>query len=553
MEHSPWKLVSLLNQDIRETDDFLCSDFSVEKARKIWLQKSLVKKFEPRVASKTASEKAIALWYEMNTRCQTSFKIPDGTCYYDDILSDARDLMYKQLNTWDGSLMSLDRFFYEGRNGPGKSAAVPFADTFSKSFGESMSMKDSFLLKHYTSKLEGRWEAAENRRASLHPTALETPAVLFCVRKTSEIDRVALKEPSLNMFYQLGAAETLKRVLRKHHSIDMSTQPQLNGHLARLGSKYGNFCTIDLKSASDTIAKLLVAWLIDRLSLAPLNMIRSDYAEGPDGTTTDEIHMFSSMGNGFNSTLQTLIFATLIKATYRSLGIPMRDPETGLPTYSVFGDDIICTRPAYYRVIAVLERCGFIVNSEKSYCEGPFRESCGKDYFMGHNIRGVYIRKLWHDNHVYSVFNRLARWSARNGISIPRILQYLVGQAEFRPVPFDKGDTAGFQWPSCLLTNRKVDELGAIYYRCLRPVPSRRVANARLNPNGAITAFIGGHLTCGYADTRHGRKLVYFAALRQDDESQAYTVVRESSSSWDWIPYAGVTLRDYVHTVIVVK
>lgn len=551
MEDTPWQLLGHLTSDIPDQDDFLCSDFTPKQAARIWLKKSLIKKFEPKHDDGVRSAKAVALWKQMNARCVDSFVSPEGTDYLDDTLYLARDLMYRQLNTDLGSVLSLDAFHFYGCNGPGASTNRAGTDYFTKSFLSAHTVKCESLYKHYASKLQDRWEAAEMRRTTLYPMLCYTPAEMFCVRKSSEIDRVALKEASLNMFYQLGASEVFKKVLRKHHRIDMSRQPHLNGYLAKLGSMDGKYCTIDLKSASDTIATRLVAWLVDRINLAPLNLIRSDQVVDAEGKL-ETIHMYSSMGNGFNSTFQTLIFATLVKACYIELGLPFWDPIAQLPTYSVFGDDIICVKEAYARVVAVLERCGFIVNSAKSYSEGPFRESCGKDYFKGHNIRGVYIRKIQHESHVYSAFNRLVRWSVRNDVPIPRVLRYLKRQAEFRPVPFDEGDTSGFQWPSCLLTNRKVDpDTGGYFYRSLQPGKSERQVRATLNPNGAIICAIGDRLRDGYVHANgHERKRAYFAALRQDGETYAYQVVRKSSSSWDWIPHAGVNLRDYVHTVI---
>jgi hypothetical protein len=34
-----------------------------------------------------------------------------------------------------------------------------------------------------------------------------------------------------------------------------------------------------------------------------------------------------------------------------------------------------------------------VVNEEKSFSKGPFRESCGSDYFEGHNVRPYFVRK----------------------------------------------------------------------------------------------------------------------------------------------------------------
>jgi len=74
------------------------------------------------------------------------------------------------------------------------------------------------------------------------------------------------------------------------------------------------------------------------------------------------------MGNGFTFPLETLIFWALTRAVCGSTA-----------TVSAYGDDIICPSDRAEDVIAVLTEVGFSVNLEKSFWNGPFRESCGSD------------------------------------------------------------------------------------------------------------------------------------------------------------------------------
>lgn len=90
-------------------------------------------------------------------------------------------------------------------------------------------------------------------------------------------------------------------------------------------------------------------------------------------------HKFSSMGNGCTFALETLIFASLLHAVGSKIGL-------------VYGDDITIETelaPALFRLLKFL---GFVPNEEKSYTSGPFRESCGKDFFEGHDVTPFYLR-----------------------------------------------------------------------------------------------------------------------------------------------------------------
>jgi hypothetical protein len=337
------------------------------------------------------------------------------------------------------------------------------------------------------------------------------------------------------MFFQLGAGECLERLLLKGHNIDLSKQPNRNKYLARGGSVNGEFATIDLRSASDTISTTLVQHLLPRELFSLLDLIRSREVEVDKQWVP--LHMFSSMGNGFTFPLQTLIFAALVRAAYKVLGLSPRTAWLEC-NYSVFGDDIICHKSAYNFVCQVLEGCGFFVNDQKSYNTGSFRESCGGDYFKGFDIRAVYLRKIHGPQDLYSAFNRLTRWSAKYGISIHSALSYVKGLVKFRPVPFDEQDTAGCKIPvSMLSASRKADRNGAIYYSSFVPVPRFiRIGDDvghpdGRNPNGTVICAIGGYVREHQIGIR--------------STHPKWKVVRRKTPNWDYVTNAGLTLRDY--------
>lgn len=197
------------------------------------------------------------------------------------------------------------------------------------------------------------------------------------VPKTAKTHRAIAVEPLLNGFVQKGADVFIRQRL-KRIGIDLSNQ-ELNQRLARQGSIPGQedpFITIDLKSASDCISIGLVKDLLPPDWFDFLNAIRSHRYELNGRFVT--YNKFCSMGNGFCFPLETLIFTAILHAC--NCGKPGTD-------FSVYGDDIIVRQSKSEDVLKLLKVCGFIPNSDKTFTEGPFRESCGSDWFEGIDVR----------------------------------------------------------------------------------------------------------------------------------------------------------------------
>jgi len=107
------------------------------------------------------------------------------------------------------------------------------------------------------------------------------------------------------------------------------------------------------------------------------------------------------MGNGFTFELESLIFYALTVATCRIEGIR--------PDVTVYGDDIICPPSAVALLTSVFAFCGLTINKSKSYTEGPFRESCGTDYFKGVNVRPYYSKTRFSSATLTAFHNNLVR------------------------------------------------------------------------------------------------------------------------------------------------
>jgi hypothetical protein len=228
------------------------------------------------------------------------------------------------------------------------------------------------------------------------------------VRKNAKTDRTIGVEPSLNSFVQLGIGAYIASCLRKE-GVDLTDQT-LNQRLACRGSLTGEVATLDLSSASDLISNKVVE------SLLPYDwwdFLRS-YRTGTfrAGNEVLRLEKFSSMGNGFTFPLESLLFY--------SLAWSCCDPKDH-KLINVYGDDIVIPTYACGLLTEVLHAVGFQVNQSKSFSSGPFRESCGKDYLSGIDIRPCYIKAPLSGESCFVLHN----FYVRNGQ--PELAQILLG------------------------------------------------------------------------------------------------------------------------------
>lgn len=381
--------------------------------------------------------------------------------------------------------------------------------------------------------IQDTWRAAEMQRKASNSLKLVSCSKIATVPKNNKTDRLVCTEPSLNMFFQLGAAAILERKLRKVN-INLPCQPEIQKKLAQRGSIDGSLATIDLTSASDTISNTLCEYLLPPAVFKALKDISAKKCSF-EGVEYD-LHMMSTAGNGFTFPLQTLLFYSLVWATLRYNGVSVINYGVER-NIGVNGDDIICPSGQYYEVIETLTSAGFVVNSEKSYGTGPFRESCGGDYFLGRDIRGVYLKRLKKPQDFISSFNRTYRWSVRQGIALPQTLQYLLEFCGERLlVPPSEMDDAGLHCCSSMVKIKN----GLTRYRCYFPV-EHKVVHGRLleNPDALLVGAIHGSLKDGYVTERT------FAP--------SYKTVWRRTPNWDYIPHVGLTRRDYWNLSILLS
>lgn len=180
------------------------------------------------------------------------------------------------------------------------------------------------------------------------------------VPKNNAVRRPINIEPLGNLLVQRQLGNFLRKCL-KVQEIDLDNLADV--HRKRISDP--SYATIDLKNASDSVSMELVQFMLPKSVFGVIDTCRSPLLFGLD-KEYHTLRKVSSMGNGFTFELMTII----LNALCRTLD----------STASVFGDDIIIRSDKANRLIELLEEVGFVVNLEKSFLSGPFRESCGANF-----------------------------------------------------------------------------------------------------------------------------------------------------------------------------
>lgn len=212
--------------------------------------------------------------------------------------------------------------------------------------------------------------------------------ILF-VPKDSRGPRTIVREPRTNLLFQMSFFHWFTRYLqRKTHGRVNFTSQEVNRGIAKQASIDKKYSTIDLKNASDSVSYKVICTLF-RHSPVIMKFLR-DYRTkyvflGKDNPNPiHRLRKLSGMGAGFTFPMMSFLAHHTLSTDYsKFFGVPYAVASSKIFT---FGDDI-CV-PTIYRSRAetALTRVGLVVNQQKSYSSGPFRESCGGDYLHGNDV-----------------------------------------------------------------------------------------------------------------------------------------------------------------------
>lgn len=544
-------LFTELQSDLGESCDPaipISSDMDIKQIASISLASSFYKKLCPSGNSTLADKNALEKFLSINESLGGPEWVFDASnevesCFYDYF----KDNLRTALDSSD-SHKSYDLDFVREHIGVGPGAAQKADSTcmVSKLFESAISYVNPDLIRYYRAAISetGFWADAEMQRFQEYGFVKVIGGKLFFAAKNAEISRVCCTEPSLEMLIQKSVGEFIEYRLDAMFRINLSLQPDNNRELARVGSLDGSIGTIDLVSASDSIMLQLCKDALPHGFLKTMMLAsRCRSVVLPDGREV-ELKMVSTMGNGFTFPLQTLIFSCAVRAAYQLMGFPCNCPKT---QFGVFGDDICVRKEAYNFVSHMLTKLGFTVNNGKSFNTGAFRESCGNDYYNGHNVRGVYIKSLESPQYVYSAINRLLRWSSFQGIRLHRTLRLLMTWTRDLRVPPSEADDAGIHMPFKLTVPRVSDQYTFKYRKHVRRISRKMIMEPDsdappINENGVAVGFLAGVyrrrdiLLTNPLDNAWKHDMSVSVSLRDRKGARPrYKIVSSSIHWWDYV------------------
>lgn len=298
----------------------------------------------------------------------------------DYIINDVRDLLYhfweKKVEGRGNPPLPLFTVHDLGSNlrpGPGASVQAKGNDFYTKLFASPLSSSCNSLAVWYRYLVSSdyTWSRGEQNRQELYGSedSIVQGSHLSIVPKNNETGRCICTEPSINMLFQLSAGKALEKRLLEAYGIGLETEPFKNQALARLGSRNGNFATIDLKSASDSLSMRMLEYVLPPTMLRELCRLRSPQTRIP-GLGWFDLPIISTMGNGYTFPLQTILFTCVLHAAYRFHGIRLITGPSS--NFGVFGDDIVCDVRVYKTLVNALNVLGFTVNMDKSFLKDRF-------------------------------------------------------------------------------------------------------------------------------------------------------------------------------------
>jgi len=245
----------------------------------------------------------------------------------------------------------------------------------------------------------------------------EQPVKVVSVPKTHKTPRIIAEEPTAMQYMQQALAQQFVNRLEDHFETRVElptedvfpqkgcdfgkwfigfTRQEPNRLMACEGSLNGNLATLDLSEASDRVLNQHVELLLSRfprLSEA-VQATRSTKADVP-GHGVIQLAKFASMGSALCFPVESMVFTAIV---FAAISYERRVPlSRGLlmslrGKVRVYGDDIVVPVEYVHRVIQFLEAFGLLVNKDKSFWNGKFRESCGGDYYDGEWVTPIRLR-----------------------------------------------------------------------------------------------------------------------------------------------------------------
>jgi len=229
----------------------------------------------------------------------------------------------------------------------------------------------------------------------------ERPVRVTFVPKTMKTPRIIAIEPTAMQYAQQAVLRLIvEEIERSKLSLFIGLDDQApNQRLAHQGSVSQDLATLDLSEASDRVSHEIVSLLLSKHCHFhdAVMASRSSSALLPGGEVIS-LSKFASMGSALCFPIEAMVFLTAIFVGIQAdLGRYLTSADINLYAgrVRVYGDDIIVPVDHVRSVTRSLEYFGLKVNERKSFWNGKFRESCGKEYYDGTDVSVVRCRRVF--------------------------------------------------------------------------------------------------------------------------------------------------------------
>lgn len=264
-------------------------------------------------------------------------------------------------------------------HGSGAVADSKTKSWFDKYMNFDLDQRLAYLLGHSGLGTETDYSPFARPRSSSTRTSR-----FISVPKTWKKLRGISAEPAELQFWQQGLASVIDTMFRRdvfwRTRVDLHDQTK-SQKMALSGSQSGDYATVDLSAASDSVSLRLVRDLFGTSELGRwLLGTRSVYTV-VDGTRR-KLYKFAPMGSCTCFPTECIIFVLAAELAVRRT----RSLSSNRRQVCVYGDDIIVPTYAYDELLSILGNLGFTINTSKSFHQGGFRESCGAEAWRGVDI-----------------------------------------------------------------------------------------------------------------------------------------------------------------------
>lgn len=290
-----------------------------------------------------------------------------------------RDIVADVCRGWSDVDLALDGFFSSGAvSNTQKCLAAKFA-AWSKPYFLDVMYPTQCLCERW----DPEYPMCDRDHQSQKLASNSRTAKGVVVPKNYKTGRFIAEEESTRQWFLQAIRRRLERCIEDNgYSANIPLENQgVNQIRAYLGATETDFCTIDLSSASDSLSYALFASIFPADIVNAVREYRSSTVSV--GDRIYPAHMCATSGSAVCFVIESITFFSIATLASTMFG--------GSGEVFVYGDDIIVQEDYYETTCDLLTTLGFTVNSDKSFHNpSKYRESCGVEWYDGHEMTSVY-------------------------------------------------------------------------------------------------------------------------------------------------------------------